>query len=122
MLVVGGGNSGFQIAAELVQTRNVDLAVGTRMPSLPQRLLGRDLFWWLSRLGFMTVSAESRLGRRMARRDVLIGSSRPRLRRAGVTIRQRLKRFEGTSAVFADGSRLDVGTVVWATGYRPDYS
>ena len=122
VLVVGGGNSGFQIAAELVETRKVDLAVGTRMPALPQRLLGRDLFWWLSRLGIMRVSVESRLGRRMAKRDVLIGSSRRRLLRAGVTIRKRLERFEGRRAVFADGSHLDVGAVIWATGYRSDYA
>ena len=95
VLVVGGGNSGFQIAAELVETRKVDLAVGTRMPALPQRLLGRDLFWWLTHLGVMRVSVESRLGRRMAKRDVLIGSSSRRLLRAGVTIRKRLERFEG---------------------------
>ena len=122
VLVVGGGNSGFQIAAELVETRKVDLAIGTRMPALPQRLLGRDLFWWLTHLGVMSVSVESRLGRRMAERDVLIGSSRRRLLRAGVTIRKRLERFEGGSAVFADGSHLDVGAVVWATGYRSDYA
>jgi putative flavoprotein involved in K+ transport len=122
VLVVGGGNSGFQIAEELVETRQVDLAVGTRMPALPQRLLGRDLFWWLSRLGVMRVSVESRLGRRMAQRDVLIGSSRRRLLRIGVTIRKRLERFSGRRAVFADGSQSDVGTVIWATGYRSDYA
>jgi putative flavoprotein involved in K+ transport len=122
VLVVGGGNSGFQIAAELAKTRKVDLAVGTRMPALPQRLLGRDLFWWLSRLGIMRVSVESRLGRRMAQRDVLIGSSRRRLVRAGVTVRKRLERFSGRRAVFADGSQLEVGTVIWATGYRSDYA
>ena len=97
VLVVGGGNSGFQIAAELVETRKVDLAMGTRMPALPQRLLGRDLFWWLSHLGIMRVSVDSRLGRRMAQRDVLIGSSRRRLLRAGVTVRARLERFEGSA-------------------------
>jgi putative flavoprotein involved in K+ transport len=122
VLVVGGGNSGFQIAAELARTRNVDLAMGTRMPALPQRLLGRDLFWWLTHLGIMRVSVESRLGRRMAARDVLIGSSRRGLLRAGVTIRKRLERFEGRRAVFADGSRLDANSVVWATGYRSDYT
>jgi putative flavoprotein involved in K+ transport len=121
-LVVGGGNSGFQIAAELVETRKVDLAMGTHMPALPQRLLGRDLFWWLTHLGIMRVSVESRLGRRMARRDVLIGSSRRRLLRAGVTMRKRLEGFEGRRAVFADGSHLDVGAVIWATGYRSDYA
>ena len=45
VLVVGGGNSGMQIAAELAQTRPVELAIGTRSPTLPQRLWGRDLFW-----------------------------------------------------------------------------
>src|SRR5437867_2212767 len=48
VLVVGGGNSGFQIAEELAATRRVDLAVGKRIPSLPQRLLGKDVVWWLS--------------------------------------------------------------------------
>jgi putative flavoprotein involved in K+ transport len=45
-LVVGGGNSGFQIAAELAATRAVDLAIGTHNMAIPQRILGRDIFWW----------------------------------------------------------------------------
>jgi len=48
VLVVGGGNSGLQIAHELVATRQVDVSVGEKVPMLPQRLLGRDLFWWLT--------------------------------------------------------------------------
>ena len=51
-LVVGGGNTGFQIAKELSATHRVALAIGTRQKPLPQRLLGRDLFWWLSASGF----------------------------------------------------------------------
>jgi cation diffusion facilitator CzcD-associated flavoprotein CzcO len=35
VLVVGGGNSGFQIAEELAATRRVDLSVGERTPMLP---------------------------------------------------------------------------------------
>src|SRR5512132_3248271 len=75
VLVVGGGNSGFQIAEELAATRTVDLSVGKRVPPLPQRLFGKDLFWWLSGIGFMKVSTDSRLGRKLSKRDVLIGSS-----------------------------------------------
>jgi hypothetical protein len=44
VLVVGGGNSGFQIAEELAATRQVDLSIGERSPMLPQRLAGRDCF------------------------------------------------------------------------------
>ncbi len=84
VLVVGGGNSGFQIAEELAAAgRPVDLSIGTKLPVLPQRIAGRDLFWWLTRLGLMRVSLESRLGRRMSSRDFIIGSSRRRLKAAG---------------------------------------
>jgi len=123
VLVVGGGNSGLQIAEELSASRRVDVSMGTSPPILPQRLAGRDLFWWLTRLGLMRVPAESRPGRRVqARGEFVIGTSRRRLKGAGVTFRPRLVGADGRTACFADGSTLDVGVVLWATGYRSDYS
>jgi putative flavoprotein involved in K+ transport len=123
VLVVGGGNSGFQIAEELAAAgRRVDLSIATKQPALPQRLASRDLFWWLTRLRLMRVTTESRLGRRMSRRDFIIGSSRRRLKKEGVRFRPRLTGADGRAVHFADGSTLDAGVVIWATGYRPDYS
>jgi putative flavoprotein involved in K+ transport len=124
VLVVGGGNSGFQIAEELAATRTVDLSIATKYPMLPQRRAGRDLFWWLTRLGVMRVTAGSRLGRRVqARGEFIIGTNRRRLERAGVRFRPRLVDAEGRTVRFADHSTLeDVGVVVWATGYRSDHS
>lgn len=122
-LVVGGGNSGFQIAAELAATRHVDLAIATRAPMLPQRLAGRDLFWWLTRLGLMRVTAGSRLGRRLSGRpDFVIGSSRHRLLQAGVRLRPRVAGADGSTVRFSDGTTLEAGIVIWATGYRSEYS
>jgi putative flavoprotein involved in K+ transport len=121
-LVVGGGNSGFQIAEELAATRQVDLSIATTYPMLPQRLAGRDLFWWLTRLGLLRVTVTSRPGQRMSRRDFVIGSNRRRLEGKGVRFRPRLVDADGRTVRFADHSILeDVGVVVWATGYRPDY-
>jgi len=122
VLVVGGGNSGFQIAEELAATRQVDLSIATKLPRLPQRLAGKDLFWWLTRLGALRVTVESRLGRRMSSRDFVIGSSRRRLQAAGVRLRPAVAGAEGRTVRFTDGSSLDAGIVIWATGYRPDYS
>jgi putative flavoprotein involved in K+ transport len=123
VLVVGGGNSGFQIAEELATAgRQVDLAIGTKMPVLPQRLAGKDLFGWLTRLGLLRVGVESRPGRRMSSRDFVIGSSRRRLRRVGVRLRPGVAHAEDRTARFADGTTLDAGIVIWATGYRHDYS
>ena len=123
VLVVGGGNSGFQIAEELATAgRQVDLSIATKMPILPQRLAGKDLFWWLTRLGLLRVTAGSRPGRRMSSRDFIIGSSSRRLRAAGVRFRPAVAGADGRTVRFADGTSLDAEVVIWATGYRPDYS
>ena len=41
MLVVGGGNTGFQIAKELSATHAVVLSIGSQQKPLPQRVLGQ---------------------------------------------------------------------------------
>jgi putative flavoprotein involved in K+ transport len=123
IVVVGAGNSGTQIAAELAGTRPVDLSIGASPPMLPQRLFGRDLFWWLTRLRLLGVASTSRLSRRMrSRGEFVIGTNRRQLRRAGVGLRTRLVDADGKTVRFADGSTQDVSGVIWATGYRPDYS
>src|SRR4051812_33933196 len=123
VLVVGGANSGLQIAEDLVRNREVVLASGTNPPAVPQRPLGRDLFWWLTRLGLMDKGANSRLAKRMrARGDLVVGTSRKDLRDAGVDFRPRLVHASGRTATFADGTTVDVDAVVWATGFRPDYT
>jgi putative flavoprotein involved in K+ transport len=123
VLVVGGGNTGFQIAEELSRTHRVVLAVGSKQTPLPQRLLGRDLFWWLTKSRLFNTTIESRLGRRLSTRDTLIGSSPRKLRRKhDVELKPRVVDADGRSVRFEDGSELPVDAVIWATGYRPDYS
>jgi putative flavoprotein involved in K+ transport len=123
VLVVGGGNTGFQIAQELSSTHRVHLAVGSRQTPLPQTILGRDLFWWLTRVGLLNKTVESRIGRRLRERETLIGSSPRELRRRyGVDLKPRALSVSGRTVTFADGSDLEVDSVIWATGYRPDWS
>lgn len=121
VVVVGGGNTGFQIARELSTTHTVHLAIGSRQTPLPQRLLGRDLFWWLTKTRLIEKTAESRIGRRARHRDTLIGSSPRDVKRRGVTVRPRVVGASDHGVTFADGSQLDVDAVVWATGYRSEY-
>jgi putative flavoprotein involved in K+ transport len=111
VLVVGGGNTGFQIAKELA-TRKVVLAVGSRQKPLPQRLLGRDLFWWLTKTGILDKTVDTRLGRKLRARDTLIGSSPRQLRkRYGVELKPRMVDAAGRTARFEDGSELEVTEV-----------
>ncbi|HEY1179310.1 MAG TPA: NAD(P)-binding domain-containing protein [Phytomonospora sp.] len=111
VLVVGGGNSGVQIAAELAATHDVTLAVGTRRPVMPQRVLGADAFDWLSALGIVRAPVTGRLGRLVKSRDPLIGQGPRHVRRRGVTLTGR----------FTPDSGIVPATVIWATGFAPDY-
>jgi putative flavoprotein involved in K+ transport len=123
VLVVGGGNTGFQIAKELSATHAVVLSIGSQQKPLPQRVLGRDLFWWLTKTRLLNKTVESRLGRKLGMRDTLIGSSpREMTERYGVELKPRLVDAEGRRLRFGDGTELEVDAVIWATGYRPDYS
>jgi putative flavoprotein involved in K+ transport len=123
VLVAGGGNSGFQIAEELSASREVHLSIGSRQTPLPQRLFGRDLFRYLEATGLMRKSTATRIGRRLADRDTLIGSSPRALRRRhGVNLRPRAVGAGGSTVTFSDGSTLDVDAVIWATGYTADHS
>jgi putative flavoprotein involved in K+ transport len=123
VLVVGGGNTGFQIAKELSATHRVVLSIGSQQKPLPQRVLGRDLFWWLTKTRLLNKTVDSRLGRKLGMRDTLIGSSPGEMtKRHGVQLKPRLVDAEGRRVRFDDGSELEVDAVIWATGYRSDYS
>jgi putative flavoprotein involved in K+ transport len=123
VLVVGGGNSGFQIAEELSRTHEVHMSIGSQQKPLPQRVLGRDLFWFLDATGLIRKSVESRIGRKLAGRDTLIGPKpKARVRRHGLQMHGRAIDADGSAVVFDDRSRLDVGAVIWATGFRTDHS
>jgi putative flavoprotein involved in K+ transport len=122
VLVVGGGNTGYQIAEELAATHTVHLSLGARQTPLPQRILDRDLFTYLEALGLMRVAVTSRLGSRLQHRETLIGSSPRAARRQGIRLHGRTVGVSGREVRFADGATMSLAAVIWATGYRLDHS
>ena len=123
VLVVGAANSGCQIALELSATRSVELSVGRRLPTIPQRPLGRDVWSWATRLRLDKVTADSRLGRRLAGRDQVIGTGPRQLaRRHGIRLRPKVTDVAGRAVTFADGGVSEYDTVVWATGFTNNNS
>lgn len=123
VLVVGGGNSGVQIAAELASTRRVTLSAGTRLPRLPERLFGRSLFSWLEAAGLFRIPVTSPLVRKMSRTETLIGMGLRQIQRDhGVAVAGRTVKVEGDRVIMEGGPSARPEAVVWATGFRPDYS
>jgi putative flavoprotein involved in K+ transport len=121
-LVVGGGNTGYQIAHELAASRETHIAIGTRQPALPQRLFGRDLFFFLTKTGLIYKSVNTRAGRRMSQKETLVGRMPKIAKRLGVISHGRATDASGRWVTFEDASQLEVDGVVWATGFRYDHS
>ena len=122
VLVVGAGNSGVQIAQELSATHDVTLAAGSPLVRLPQELFGRSIFEWLERTGAMNVTVNSRVGRRVSRREFLIGESAARIGQShGVRVVPRIVQVIRNRLRALDGSVIEPRSVVWATGFKPSY-
>ena len=99
------------------------LSVGSRQKPLPQRVLGRDLFWWLTKT--RTPRQDGRVAPR-PQAEHARHADRLEPARAHEALRRRAqaarRRRRGRAVRFEDGGELEVDAVIWATGYRPDYS
>ena len=125
VLVVGGGNSGVEIALELARAgRRVSLA-GTSMflPRIARVGGGRPFFAFARRV----LTLDTPIGRRMRARMGDHGSApvirvrQADLDGAGVVRVARVAGVQDGRPVLADGRSLEVDSVVWCTGFRPAF-
>jgi putative flavoprotein involved in K+ transport len=121
VLVVGGGNSGAQIMAEVSRLAARAVWVTEREPTfLPDEVDGRILFeratarWLAEREGRPPPSLQGSLGDVVAVAPVREARSRGAL----ASIRPFL-RLEAGGAVWADGMRIAADAIIWCTGFRP---
>ncbi len=126
VLVVGGGNSAAQLAVELADAgRSVTVASPRRPWYLPESILGVDLYWWIYLSGVLNADRDARVSRRVRERgDAVIGTQLRQLTRSGqVRLHpSRVVGADGRAVRLADGTEIAVESVLWCTGFRPDYS
>jgi putative flavoprotein involved in K+ transport len=115
IVVVGAGNSAIQIAVELARTAQVTLATRAPVRFLAQRLLGKDIHFWLRLSGLDHIRGLDRMAARVLdtgiyRRAIALGQ--PERRPMFVAMTEAGVRW-------ADGVQEAVDAVIFATGYRP---
>jgi putative flavoprotein involved in K+ transport len=131
VLVVGAGNSGAEIAAE-VATRHPTWLAGRESGHVPFRIEGaaaRLIFLPLLYrvIGHRVLTVDTPIGRKM--RPRLLSHAAPLVRvrpkdLAAANI-QRVPRVAGVRdgrPLLEDQRALEVANVVWCTGFRPDFS
>ncbi len=122
VVVVGAANSGAGIAADLAHGHRVRLSQGGRLRHLPRRILGKSLHWYGDHLGLIAAPFDSWRGRTQ-RNDFVVGPSLGQLqRRLGIEVVGRVVDTGGRIIRLEGGREIEVDAVVWATGYRSDYS
>ncbi|EMA51247.1 FAD-dependent pyridine nucleotide-disulfide oxidoreductase [Halococcus salifodinae DSM 8989] len=122
-LVVGAGNAGAEIATDLAATGRRTFLSGRKTGSIPLSVFNSRPFWWLGR---DVITADSWLCKKIeqrsrARGDPLVRLTERKIQQAGV---ERVARTQGVKdgKPVLDGERpLGVASVVWATGFQPDY-
>jgi putative flavoprotein involved in K+ transport len=131
VLIVGAGNSGAEIALDVVKGHRTWLAgrdtghVPFRVDGLAARLVLTRLV--LRVLFHRVLSLATPIGRRarpkLLHRAAPLVRTKPRdLAAAGVVRVPRVVGTRGGLPVLADGRVLDVANVVWCTGYDPGFS
>ncbi|MEV5551649.1 NAD(P)/FAD-dependent oxidoreductase [Streptomyces sp. NPDC052309] len=120
VVVVGGGNSAVQIAAELGAVAETTLASRRPIGWVKQRPLGRDVHWWFKRTGF-DIAPLSRLLEKVPVSVLDDGRYRTALDAHDVERREMFTRLTPDGVVWADGPKEAVDAIIWATGYRLTY-
>ncbi len=131
VLIVGLSHSGADIAHEVAEAGHRTFVSGAAHGQLPFSVDSRRarLAWPLMRfVAWNVLTLRTPIGRKMAPKVRAGGGPLLRIRRGdleavGVTLNE--ARTVDVDArgrpVLADGTALDVGNVVWCTGFRPDY-
>jgi putative flavoprotein involved in K+ transport len=128
VLVVGAANSGAEIALEAAATHRTWLSgrhpgsEPTRPGSRADRIFTPPFWFYISRVASVTNPIGRWLRPRMLKMTVPLGRVKPKdLDAAGVVRLPRTIAVRDGKPVVEDGRIVDVGNVVWATGYRPAF-
>ncbi|PAP75880.1 ArsO family NAD(P)H-dependent flavin-containing monooxygenase [Rubrivirga marina] len=120
VLVVGGGNSGAQILAEVSAVADASWAVETTPRFLPADVDGRVLFDAATARYHALKSGEDP-GRPYGLGDVVQVPSVRAAKEAGRLddLRPPIARLTAAGVVWPDGTEESVDVVIWCTGFRP---
>ncbi len=124
ILVVGGGNSGAQIAVELAKDHNVTIAVGHQFKFLPLMFLGRSIFNWLEIFGLLYAGKDTLKGKWVQRRyDPIFGKELKNLiQNKKVDVKPKVTHVIDTEVQFKNNTRRKFSSIIWSTGFVPDYN
>jgi putative flavoprotein involved in K+ transport len=124
-LVVGAGDSGVQILDEISETsRKVYFSGDTNVKSIPQEVLGKTLWWWFSKIGFLSLSKYTWIGKIISKAgQPIIGTNvKVLFKKPNVECVGRTLDADQDKIVFEKKEVKSIKNILWATGFKPNFS
>ncbi|GAB5465118.1 MAG: ArsO family NAD(P)H-dependent flavin-containing monooxygenase [Candidatus Kapaibacteriales bacterium] len=121
-LVIGGGNSGAQIAAELSKNGNCTWATISEPVFMDKEIDGYKLFDLASQKYRASVRDDSSEKQTFLGNIVQVPEVKVALESRVYNIRRMPKRFTRKGVEWPDGSKEDFDSVIWCTGFEADLS
>ncbi|PAE24981.1 NAD(P)/FAD-dependent oxidoreductase [Bacillus sp. 7894-2] len=123
VLIVGGGNSGAQLAVELAKDRKVTIAVGHRMKFFPLTVLGKSIFYWLEKIGLLFAGTSTIKGSWFQKqKDPIFGKElKTLIQNKKVDVKPTVIQVSDTEVLFGDGTQRNFESIIWSTGFVPSY-
>jgi putative flavoprotein involved in K+ transport len=118
--VVGAGNSAIQIAVELAQVAQVTLTSRTPIKFQRQRILGRDIHFWLRVTGFDTLSLPHWKTAPSSRSVLDTGVYQAAIQVDKPDYKPMFLHLTPEGVIWSDGCHEQIDTIVFATGYVPN--
>jgi dimethylaniline monooxygenase (N-oxide forming) len=141
VLVVGAGNSAVDIAVDVAWVaEHTFMSIRRGFHLFPQTIFGRPRMyvldvplsrlprgvrqWAIERLLRLATGRNSKYGlpepahRVLESRPTISDALLERINNGGLTPKPGIERLDGNGVVFADGSRAEVDTIIWCTGYQ----
>ncbi|MGD7006430.1 ArsO family NAD(P)H-dependent flavin-containing monooxygenase [Kocuria palustris] len=120
VVVVGGANSGAQIAADLAETSQVTWCLNGAPQYLSDEVDGRELFRVATERSRALAAGLPDPGGVAALGNIVVVPPVKRARDAGqLNPTPMFDRFTPTGVTWADGREQGVDAVIWCTGFRP---
>lgn len=124
VLVIGAGNSGAQIAAELADDFDVYVSTSGKLAFKPLFFMGKSIFYYYNLFGLLDAGLESKRGKWLKRQpEQIYGLEMKKLiSEKKIKLVSRTKDAFGDTVIFEDGKSMKVDNIIWATGFRQDFS
>ncbi|MFP4976121.1 flavin-containing monooxygenase [Paenibacillus sp. CN-4] len=121
-LIVGGGNSGAQIAAEIALESNqsVSISISSKMTFKPLYIMNQSIFWFFEKFKLIQANTNSRLGKWLRNQPEYVYGYELRelIKKGRVSVYTRASHAINDRILFEDDSELKADNIIWATGFK----